>query len=83
MFSRFWTSVLFFFRVGRASEVRFVEQMNKKVDLSRLKKLPTVRVGLGFYLNAPTNNAKLKRCAVKLNFIHEKEMELEFCIFIQ
>ena len=28
--------------------------MNKKVDLTRLKKLPTVRVGHIFYYNAPT-----------------------------
>ena len=29
-------------------QVAVVEQMNKKVDLTRLKKLPTVRVGLIF-----------------------------------
>ena len=57
----FWGSgrlfCFFLFRFGRASEVRvfwtsifqFVEQMNKKVDLTRLKKLPTVRVGHIFY----------------------------------
>ena len=58
MFSRFWTSVFFYsFGFGRASEVwvfrtsvvQVVEQMNKKVDLTRLKKLPTVIVGLIFY----------------------------------
>ena len=48
--SRFWTCVLFFLFVMDALlrlELRFdvVEQMNKKVDLTRLKKLPTVRVG--------------------------------------
>ena len=55
MFSRFWTSVLFFLSVLdallRLELLRFdvVEQMNKKVDLTRLKKLPTVRVGHIFY----------------------------------
>ena len=48
----------FFFRFGRASEIRVfltsavhvVEQMNKKVvDLTRLKKLPTVGVGHFFH----------------------------------
>ena len=45
MFSRFWTCFIFSFRFGRGSEVRVfwtfivqvVEQMNKKVDLTRLK----------------------------------------------
>ena len=55
VFSRFWTSVLFFLFVLdallRLELLRFdvVEQMNKKVDLTRLKKLPTVRVGHIFY----------------------------------
>ena len=55
VFSRFWTSVLFFLFVSdallRLELLRFdvVEQMNKKVDLTRLKKLPTVRVGHIFY----------------------------------
>ena len=47
MFSRFWTSVV---------QVDVVEQMNKKVDLTRVKKLPPVIVGLIFYQNAPTKN---------------------------
>ena len=38
--SMLWTSVV---------QVDDVEQMNKKVDLTRLKKLSTVRVGLIFY----------------------------------
>ena len=61
MFSRLWTSVLFFLFVLDALlrfellrfEVVFrfevVEQMNKKVELSCLKKLPTVIVGHIFY----------------------------------
>ena len=57
VFSRSWTCFVFSFRFGRASEVRVfwtsivqvVEQMNKKVDLTRVKKtLPTVRVGYIF-----------------------------------
>ena len=53
--SRLWTSVLFFLFVLDAllmlKLLRFevVEQMNKKVDLSCLKKLPTVIVGHIFY----------------------------------
>ena len=56
--SRFWTSVLFFLFVLdallRFELLRFevVEQMNKKVDLTRQKKLPT--------LNAPTKNVTQK-----------------------
>ena len=60
MFSRLWTSVLFFLFVLdallRLELLRFellrfevVEQMNKKVDLTCLKKLPTVIVGHIFY----------------------------------
>ena len=53
MFSRFWTSFFFVldevpkFRVflNLSSSVQVVEQMNKKVELARLKTLPTVRVG--------------------------------------
>ena len=40
------------------SIVQVVEQMNKKVDLTRLKKLPTVRVGHIFYYNAPSKKDK-------------------------
>ena len=58
--SRFWMSVLFLLFVLdaflRFELLRFdvVEQINKKLDLTRLKKLPTVRVGHIFYKNAPT-----------------------------
>ena len=54
--SRFWTSVLFLLFVLDAPlrfellRFDFVEQMNKKVDLTRLKKLPTVKFGHIFYL---------------------------------
>ena len=61
MYSRFWMSVLFLFvldevlrfRVFCTSVVQVVEQMNKKVDLTRLKELPTVRVA-HFSSKAPT-----------------------------
>ena len=42
-------------RVFETSVVQVVDKMNKKVDLTRLKKLPTVRVG-HFSLKAPTKN---------------------------
>ena len=51
--SRFWACFVFFsFRFGcglRFECFEIVEQMNKKGDFTRLKKLPTVRVGHIFY----------------------------------
>ena len=44
------------FRVFRTS-VQVVEQINKKVGDTRLRKLPTVRLGL-FSLKAPTKNTQ-------------------------
>ena len=45
-----WTSVV---------QDDVVEQMNKKVELTHLKKLPTVRVGHISYTNPPTKNEQL------------------------
>ena len=61
--SRFWTSVLFLlfvldallrfellrFEIVKLLRFDVVVQMNKKVDITRLKQLPTVRVGHIFY----------------------------------
>ena len=70
--SGFWTYVLFLLFVLcallRFELLRFdvVEQMNKKVDFTRLKKLPTVIVGHIFY-NAPTQKGALG--ILKIQFV--------------
>ena len=64
LFFLFALDALLRFRLLWTSVVQVVEQMNKKVDLARLKQLPTVRVG-HFSSKAPTKKTtKVKGVSV-------------------